>query len=82
MAVRELSDGAADGNRLGQSATDKISFHGATPVAQGVSAAAVSTSATILVSSGYGFATQAQGDSIVTLVNAMRTVLLNKGLMA
>lgn len=81
MAVRQLSDGAADGNSLGQSATDKVSFYGATPVVRGATAAAVSTSASILVSSGYGFSSQAQADSIVTLVNALRLAMLNAGLI-
>lgn len=35
MAIKELSDGGADGVRMGQSATDLIGFYGkATPVAQ------------------------------------------------
>ncbi len=33
MALKELSDGGADGTRLGQSSTDKIGFFGlATPI--------------------------------------------------
>jgi hypothetical protein len=33
MAIgKQLSDANTDGTSLGQSATDKISFHGATPV--------------------------------------------------
>ncbi len=31
MAVKQLSDGGAAGATLGQSATDKIAFYGATP---------------------------------------------------
>ena len=35
MAIgRQLSDANADGTAMGQSATDKISFYGATPVVQ------------------------------------------------
>lgn len=35
MAIgRQVSDGNSDGSSLGQSATDKISFYGATPVTQ------------------------------------------------
>jgi hypothetical protein len=30
--VKELSDGGPGGTRLGQSATDKVSFFGATPI--------------------------------------------------
>jgi hypothetical protein len=38
MAVRELSDGNDDGNRLGQSASDLVSLWGATPTTQRASA--------------------------------------------
>jgi len=34
MALKELSDGGADGTRLGQSAADKVALYGATPVVQ------------------------------------------------
>jgi hypothetical protein len=34
MAARQLSDLDPDGNTLGQSATDKISFYGVTPIVQ------------------------------------------------
>jgi predicted HD phosphohydrolase len=34
MAVKHLSDGNPDGTVLGQSSTDKVGLHGATPVAQ------------------------------------------------
>lgn len=34
MAAKQLSDGGTDGAVLGQSSTDKIAFHGATPSAQ------------------------------------------------
>jgi len=35
MAIgKQLSDANADGTALGQSATDKVSFYGATPVVQ------------------------------------------------
>jgi ABC-type uncharacterized transport system substrate-binding protein len=37
--INQLSKKAPDGNTLGQSADDKISFHGATPIAQQVLAA-------------------------------------------
>ena len=32
--TKQLSDGRSDGTVLGQSATDKVAFYGATPVAQ------------------------------------------------
>lgn len=62
---RKLSDKNADGTTLGDSASDLISFYGATPVVQQASAAAGTDATT----------TQA-------LANALRTALLNLGLIA
>lgn len=47
--VTELSDLNPDGTRLGQSATDKVGFYGATPVAQ--RSAAIQGNAVVSVSS-------------------------------
>ena len=46
MAVKELSDGGPDGTRLGQSSTDLVGFHGATPSDRRASLT-VATAATI-----------------------------------
>jgi hypothetical protein len=46
MAVRQLSDGGPAGTTLGQSASDLVSFHGATPVDQAASIS-LATNATI-----------------------------------
>lgn len=46
MAVKQLSDGNPDGASLGQSATDKVGFHGTAPSAQ-TSLTALATGATI-----------------------------------
>ncbi len=48
MAVRQLSDGQPDGTSLGQSSTDKISFYGATPIAQGSHVADATDAATAI----------------------------------
>jgi len=48
-AGNQLSWGAAEGTTLGQSATDTISFYGATPVAQ--RAAAIQANSVVSVSS-------------------------------
>ena len=48
-AGNQLSWGAAEGTTLGQSATDVISFYGATPVAQ--RAAAIQANSVVSVSS-------------------------------
>jgi len=43
MAVRDLSNGNPDGARVGQSATEKLSFYGATPIVRGAAVATVAT---------------------------------------
>ena len=83
MGVKELSDKGPDGSRLGQSAADLVSFHGATPIAQYAltSFAAVSTSAAVATSvCGYSFNTSAQFDALLALVNGMRAALVAKGI--
>lgn len=49
MTINQLSDGNPDGTTAGQSATDKISFYGATPVVQ--RAAAVQATSLLSASS-------------------------------
>jgi len=73
---------SSDGFLVGQSATDKIGFYGATPVAQpsAASQAAVATTGST-TSTPYGYTTSAQADAIVTLLNEIRAVLVANGLM-
>lgn len=80
MAVKQLADGGSDGASLGQAATDKISFHGVTPVVQSaISTVPVATGATN--TTPYGFVTAAQADAIVTYIRALDTYLRLKGLI-
>ena len=51
MVVKHLSDANTDGTSLGTSATDKVSFYGATPVAQ----RSLAAQATSLISSSSDF---------------------------
>lgn len=75
----QLSNGDPDGQILGQSASDKVAFHGATPAAlvTGFTAPAA-TAATN--SSPYGYS-QAQADAIVTWIRAADAALKAKGLI-
>jgi hypothetical protein len=81
MPVRQLSDGNPDGNVLGQSASDLISFYNGAPVAQrsGAAQAAVPTTAPTN-SSPFGFS-QAQAEAIIVLLNEIRMTLVGLGLM-
>ena len=67
MAVNELSDKGPEGTRLGQSAADLVSFHGATPAIQ-------STAVTL--------ATGATAATIVTAVQGLLSRLRTKGIIA
>ena len=44
--IKQISDGGADGVKIGQSATDLISTYGVTPVAQAATIAAATSSVT------------------------------------
>ena len=78
MAIgKQISDLNSDGTSLGQSATDKISFYGATPVTQPTAAA----QAAITDSSG-GAAAPTNGVAALTgtynstiLANALATII-------
>lgn len=81
MALKELSDGGPDGTQLGQSATDLVSFHGATPSDQRAVTAAVATTS-VTQTSPFGFATSATANALVDAVNEIIALLKEKGLMA
>lgn len=81
MAAKQLSDLNPDGTILGQSAADKIGFHGTAGTAQ-VSLSATPALATTAATTGaatYGF-TSAQANGILALVNVLRDVVVTKGL--
>jgi len=74
--IVELSDGNSAGTRLGQDATDLISFYGAAPVAQRSNIAAVATSTVTTAATTttpWGFATSTQADNLAALVADTRT---------
>lgn len=67
MSAKELSNYWPDGHVLGQDASDKIGFYGATPIVQAAVAATTTTTATT---------TALQAD-----IDAIRTALQNLGLI-
>jgi len=81
MAVDQLSKGNPDGTTLGQSATDKVGFHGSTPVAQRSGAAQqVAPAGGTGVAAG-AWSSAADRDTTINLLNEIRLVLVNSGLM-
>ena len=81
MTAVQLSNANPDGTKLGQSATDKVSFYGATPVVQGAVITAVATTGAT-ASSPVGFTTTNQANAIVTALNSVITRLNTVGLIA
>lgn len=71
-----------DGSIMGQSASGKISFYGATPITQRTNAnqAQVTTTA-LTTTSPFGFSTITQGTAVISLVNELQTALVNLGLI-
>lgn len=73
MAVKQLSDGGADGVRLGQSSTDKVALYGGTPVVQRSS----SVQATSLVSASAW--TSAHHSAFLEVMNTLEALKAWKG---
>ncbi len=83
MGVEYIGNGKPDGVVLGQSASEKIAFHNATPVIQQTAPTAVGTASAITTAAtGWGFSTSTQADAIVTGLNTIRSVLVTYGLIA
>lgn len=69
------------GYKIGTAPTQKVGLFGATPVVQPAAAAQAAVPATAATNSTpYGFS-QAQADGLVATVNAMRTALVNLGII-
>lgn len=82
MAVGEyLGNGNPDGTSLGSAVTEKLSVYGVTPVVQASGAAQGTFTTTLTQSTGWGFLTSTAGDAAVALILAMRTALVNFGIM-
>lgn len=80
MALNQLSNGNSEGNSLGQSITDKISFYNVTPIVQrsGAAQAAVTTTLPAVTQFGYSLP---QATALLNLVNEMRAALVAVGLI-
>lgn len=76
-----IAVGTGTGTSVGSAANQKTGMHGARVIQRaGAAQAAVDTTAATN-SSPYGFATAAQADGIVTLLNEIRAVVVEKGIM-
>lgn len=71
-----------NGTKIGTSTSQKIGFYNATPIAQRANSSQAVVSTDISTqTTPYGYATQAQADGIVTLVNELRAALVAVGLI-
>lgn len=68
MAIEYLGKNSPDGVSVGLSATELVSFHGATPIAQATVAVTVTTTATAA--------------AVAADLAALRTAIANKGIIA
>ena len=85
MTLKDAFDIAVNtttGTKIGTATTQKLGFHNSTPTVQrsGAVQAAVATTASTNILP-FGYTTQAQADAIVTLVNELRAMAVEKGLM-
>ena len=80
--VEYIGANASGGMSFGQSSAELVSLYGATPITQpsGAAQAAVATDAATTGAATYGL-TSAQANGVVSLLNAIRTALVNLGAM-
>lgn len=77
-----IGDGSPDGSIVVKSATEKLGFYGTAPVVQPSGAAqGAPCLAALATGAVYGFATVAAASTVLNLVDAMRTALINLGLI-
>jgi len=74
--------GVVTGTQIGTAVEQKVALHGAVAVVQraGIAQTAVIGTASTAVAP-FGFATAAQADALVTLVNELRAALVEKGIV-
>lgn len=78
---QQVGNGNPDGQLIGAASTSKVALHGKTPVVMRSGAAQVAVTTTAATSTTpYGYATKAQAEAIVTLVNEIRDTLVEKGI--
>lgn len=82
--IQHRSNAHPDGTLLGQSATDLIAFHGASPTDQYALITAVSTTVPLSVTGNtvYGFQSSDQFNNLIAAVNAVIAMVKEKGLVA
>tara|TARA_R110000822_G_scaffold27790_2_gene82658 strand:+ start:3265 stop:3528 length:264 start_codon:yes stop_codon:yes gene_type:complete len=82
--IKELGDGGPDGTRLGKASTNLVGFYGGTPIVQPSGAAQAEVAASVLSLTGTYNSTIiiTAVTAVLDEVNALRTALVNLGLIA
>ena len=78
---KDIIVGTTTGTNIGTATTQKIGFYGVTPVVQRASANQAAAPAGGTGATEGAYDTAAHRDALIALVNEMRTVLVNLGLM-
>lgn len=80
--AKNITVGSTNGTQIATANTQKLGFWGATAIVRpsGAAQAAVATTAATNTTP-YGYTTAAQADGVITLLNEIRNVLVNTGLM-
>lgn len=79
--ARNVIVNATTGTKFGTAITQKLAFYGSTPIVQRAAAAQAAAPAGGTGATAGAYDTAAHRDSLISLVNEMRTVLVNLGLM-
>lgn len=80
--AKDIVLNTSTGSQIATATGQKLAFHGSTPVIQAASAAQAAVATTAATqTTPWGYASQAQADAIITLLNEIRQVLVSKGLM-
>lgn len=80
-SYEQVTYNSPDGAIIGRASTEKIAFHGSTPVVQ-ASAIATQSIAALSVSGVVGFTSSTSLSSVIEKINSILTVLRDKGLIA
>lgn len=80
MAIQYLNDGRPDGCYVGQDSSDKVGFFGTTPADQPASANEAAVTGTVTTTATTA-TLAADVTSIITLLNQIRTDLVELGLI-
>lgn len=81
MAAEQVTYNAPDGSTFGSSATELISFYGATPIVRPSVSTAVSTTVSVSTAAHYGFSTSTEAMQVINAVSTLTYAMTQLGLI-